>query len=344
MADARNSPIIDAIEELEAAGAEPGTAGTPSEEVLSIQGVTGGSPVRILPLSPTSSTGSITAAAQTVQHTLSGTESSVSLILYGTFTSLQIAFEYTPDGGTNWGACLAYYQGVSNSVSGQTSYAAISASAVASPAYTIAVPAGATHVRIRSLALTSGTVNVKMTSDPLTRPVTGLQQVSIGSNTGSAYSLVAPSSDAASAANNALVAVADQHTYAGALINAWARARHPNVFKTASATASGDTAVWVPTTGRKFNLLGGVITVPSGATSATQDVIITLRDNATSLGISTLVSLPSALNLAGPYHVFPFNIGPVGVMSAAANNQLSLHLSAAMTGSPVRVSVWGTEE
>lgn len=123
----------------------------------------------------TTTTGTITGVAQTVSAPLTGIEATASIMFYGTFSNLSWTAEYSPDGGTNWGPALAYYQGISAvTATASSSFALVSASGAATTAYTAIVPTGATNVRVRSTALASGTVNVIIGPDVTARASTGV--------------------------------------------------------------------------------------------------------------------------------------------------------------------------
>jgi hypothetical protein len=91
----------------------------------------------------------------------------------------------------------------------------------------------------------------------------------------------------------------------------WERWRNPNVFKNLSAVViTAEATIWTPTAGKKFRLIGGLLTqgVATGA--------VTLKDGT---GGSTIVILP-------PHTIaqaVAFSLGGNGFLSAAANNVLS---------------------
>lgn len=124
------------------------------------------------------------------------------------------------------------------------------------------------------------------------------------------------------------------------------RSRGANVFKTATATASGDTALWTPTTGKKFRLSGYMIQITADAAlAAGADLDIVLRDSTTATAAAFSVFVPTVAgttfgNTAGSGWVTFGN----GMLSAAANNVLNINLSAALTSGKVRVVAMGTEE
>lgn len=126
----------------------------------------------------------------------------------------------------------------------------------------------------------------------------------------------------------------------------WDRRRTPSVFKTVTATASGDNAVWTPAAGKKFRLMRYVIYVTADAArAAAGDVEIILRDATTAIGVGFSVYVPGA---AGTTFVADASSGWCdlgnGFLSAAANNVLNVNLSAALTAGEVRVVAIGTEE
>jgi hypothetical protein len=126
----------------------------------------------------------------------------------------------------------------------------------------------------------------------------------------------------------------------------WDRIRIPNTFKTATATASGDTAVWTPAGGKKFRLMRYQIQVTADAAQASGgDIDIILRDASTGLAASFSVYVPGT---AGTTFGNTASTGWIdlgnGILSAAANNVLNVNLGAALTAGKIRVVACGTEE
>jgi hypothetical protein len=126
----------------------------------------------------------------------------------------------------------------------------------------------------------------------------------------------------------------------------WSAKRNPNIFKTASATATGSTAVWTPTSGKKFRVMRFKIQVTANAAIAAGGVLsVKLLDSAADLSLSHDIFLPSA---AGTTMTGAYDSGWIdlenGPLSALANNVLNVNLSAALTSGNVRVIVCGTEE
>jgi hypothetical protein len=137
--------------------------------------------------------------------------------------------------------------------------------------------------------------------------------------------LVAATADAA--ASTAVPAAATM-AYNGAT---WDRLRAPNVFKTVSdtaITAGTPLAIWTPTTGKKFRMLGFTFSSTIAGNLIFKDAtteFFRAAKNATN-GISTLGS--------------PSNTG-FGYLSTTANNVLNLDVSATTN---VSGTVWGCEE
>ena len=114
--------------------------------------------------------------------------------------------------------------------------------------------------------------------------------------------------------------------------------RTPSTWKAIGPVAgAGNTAIWTPSVGKRFRLLGFQISIPSTATTAAGSTIA-LFDGAG--GIINLVDLGASstgVNLL-------FNLPQNGYLSVAAGNVLNLNLTAALTTGAVLVSAWGDEE
>lgn len=131
----------------------------------------------------------------------------------------------------------------------------------------------------------------------------------------------------------------------------WDRARTPNIFKSVTATASGNTPAWTPTAGKKFRLMRWRVEVPANTTLAARGILnIGFQDSATDLNLTSSVYLGQTAIAAdtSPQGVTLLETGWCdlgnGILSAAANNVLNVNLSAAATNGLVRVDVCGTEE
>lgn len=90
---------------------------------------------------------------------------------------------------------------------------------------------------------------------------------------------------------------------------------------------SVEATLWTPASGKKFRLMGGVLTVTGAAAN------VAFKDGNSG---STIFTLPNVL-VATP---IPFNLGK-GILSAAANNNLRALGAALMVLNGV---VWGREE
>lgn len=127
----------------------------------------------------------------------------------------------------------------------------------------------------------------------------------------------------------------------------WVRRRTINRFRSASATASGSTALWTPAAGKKFNLLRYMVIVTGNATQAAAGVLtIKLLDGASDMQQVHDVFVPNvALSTSGEIYMSPWiELGALGFLSGVANNVLNINLSAALTSGNVRVIACGTEE
>lgn len=129
----------------------------------------------------------------------------------------------------------------------------------------------------------------------------------------------------------------------GSTVNGWQAVRIPNIFKTATATASGNTALWTPTTGKKFRLMRLVFQLTGNAAQSVAGVLtIDLQDNTTSTNISFSAFVPGVAGTTFADYQY-IDLGN-GILSAAANNVLNINLSSALTSGNVRIIAMGTEE
>jgi len=122
----------------------------------------------------------------------------------------------------------------------------------------------------------------------------------------------------------------------------WNPINTPLFFKSAQATAAGSTALWTPTAGKHFQLMGGVIMLSKEAACAGAEYV-ELLDAAASIGLRWDFST-AALVAMGQCVVIPFDLKPCGYYSAAANNVLNIKLNGALTAGNCSVSCWGVEQ
>lgn len=125
----------------------------------------------------------------------------------------------------------------------------------------------------------------------------------------------------------------------------WDRLRTCTTFKTVTATASGDTALWTPATGHKFRLMRFRIEVTAdAATAGGAEIDIVLRDSTTALAAAMSLFVPAA----GGTTIGNISTGWIdwanGYVSTTNNNALNVNLSAALSAGKVRVIAAGTEE
>lgn len=124
------------------------------------------------------------------------------------------------------------------------------------------------------------------------------------------------------------------------------RERNVEVFRTATATASGNTPVWTPAAGKKFRLMRFYLELTENVIRAAAGVVtIKFQDATTDLNIAFDVWVPAAAlaTTGNEWQSGWIDIGN-GILSAAANNVLNVNLSAALTGGNLRAFVCGTEE
>lgn len=123
--------------------------------------------------------------------------------------------------------------------------------------------------------------------------------------------------------------------------------RTANVFHTASLAADG--AIWTPSASTlKFRLMGFDISVTSEAaiSGGATECVIALLDGSTDIGLSWTVYIPAA-SVAAPFgcqKIATIALPGNGILSAAANNVLTLDVETSLTTGKFIVNAWGTEE
>jgi hypothetical protein len=126
----------------------------------------------------------------------------------------------------------------------------------------------------------------------------------------------------------------------------WNIPRTPIIFKTVSATAAGNTAVWTPAAGKKFRLMRYRVMLTENATLGVAGIeAISFQDSATPINIQHDLFVPTSAGtaFAGWYDSGWTDLGN-GILSSTINNVLNVNLGTALTAGNVRVNVCGTEE
>jgi hypothetical protein len=126
--------------------------------------------------------------------------------------------------------------------------------------------------------------------------------------------------------------------------NAYEVMRSIQTFAWNTITTVVATAIWTPTAGKKFRLMGGAIIFSSGLLAAGLQTI-ELQDAAASIPIIFKFQCyqPIAASILGVGTVIPFSI-PNGYLSSAVNNVLNAIMNSASTAGGNSVTVWGCEE
>ena len=150
------------------------------------------------------------------------------------------------------------------------------------------------------------------------------------------------------------LAATAEHTYCGNYSGTpnnpaagFHRHREASIFKTATATASGNTTVWTPATGNRFRLLGYYIDLTeNAATAGGAVVVISWQDGTTPIGLSHSIFIPNAggSTAGAAYQSGHIDLGGYGYLSIAANSVLNINLSAALSSGTISVIALGTEE
>lgn len=120
--------------------------------------------------------------------------------------------------------------------------------------------------------------------------------------------------------------------------------RRGKLLKGASLSASGNTAIHTPASGKKARILRGLVQIGGDAyLSAAGVETISIKDSGTAIpGLTWNVYLPDA-PINGAYPPIPFELDQ-GYLSAAANNVINGSLSAALASGTVQIALVDSEE
>ena len=208
----------------------------------------------------------------------------------------------------------------------------------------LALNAGYQQMRVSVISYASGTVTVTLSAiqglTPLAMVALAGQSQSEGNY--SAPSMFASANDLSAGAYRPLATA--QIVSTGAAPNSYLRT--PNIFKTVSATASGNTSLWAGTSAKKHRIMRLKIDVTADAATASgADIVIDIQDVTTTTNLTHTVFVPA---VAGTVFGNGYSSGWIdlgnGILCAAANTAVNVNLSAALTSGVVRVIVAGTDE
>jgi hypothetical protein len=217
------------------------------------------------------------------------------------------------------------------------------------------------RVRLSTAITNTGTASIGISASAVPNNAGAGAMTNVSGSVIFAISQVGPTAPADNLASNSIfqtstsssfpLSVADA-VYGGAFsgtpnaaLQGWSKLRTPTVFKTASATASGNTALWTPASGNKFRLMRFMVQITGNSTTASGAVVtVSFQDSASATNIAMDAFVPSASLGTGDDFISPWVDLGNGFLSAAANNVLNINLSSALTGGNVRVTVCGTEE
>ena len=117
------------------------------------------------------------------------------------------------------------------------------------------------------------------------------------------------------------------------------------VINTTPVTTAGDTTIWTPAVGKKFNLMGYILRITGASTqNVAGDLNITYYDDGnliTSINNSFYVP-KNATGTLGAYSTGYIPLGQ-GIVSSAPNNGLIITLSAALVTGKILITTFGTE-
>lgn len=263
-----------------------------------------------------STTGTLTAINQTVVLPCKNIPY-VLCDVRGTFTASWTIDGLLADAAT-WVSIKQTYEALSGSP-----YAAYDPSgATSSNRSLLAVNSGFLQIRVKCTAYTSGTANVNLCGASAISNFSPLLTGFNNWNENGSTSICTLLNN--SGASDRALAVCPVKQGSGGLV----RERIADTFKNVSATIATEQTIWTPTSGKKFRLMGFVLTQGVLANA------ITLKDNTAG---TTILTIPA--NTLGTALVSP----PMGngILSAAANNVLT---ATGGTGQTISGYVFGTEE
>lgn len=116
--------------------------------------------------------------------------------------------------------------------------------------------------------------------------------------------------------------------------------RSPNVFKTTTFVAAGDTTIWTPAAGNRIRLMGYSISA-AGATAAALSDLLKLTEGAAGTVIANYMigfnSTPT-----GDTQIF-VDYGNEGIVFAAIDVALVANLAQSLTSGAIAINAWGME-
>jgi hypothetical protein len=120
----------------------------------------------------------------------------------------------------------------------------------------------------------------------------------------------------------------------------------PSGTHTGQFTASGNTVLWTPASGKSFRLQRYLVEVTQNASQTAGGVLtISFQDGTSPLPIAHDVYVPStALKVFTPYSSGWIDLGSNGLLSSAPGNVLNVNLSAGLNAGNVRVIACGVEQ
>lgn len=353
-----------------------GTAGSASADVITVQGIVSMTALKTDSSATTQPiSGTVTANAGTGSFTVAqGTAANLNATVTGTVAATQSGTWTVQPGNTaNTTAWKVDGSAVTQPVSGTFFQATqpISGTVMANigTSGSLALDASVTGLQIAQASTTSGqkgalamgtaqSTTPSVLTNGASYPLALTQKQALKTVTGVDNSIVGNQTSVTTCPDANISGAAlsvSMFNYGGAFAgttNAAKRgfspARTPTVFNTASATASGNTAVWTSGTGNKWRLLqyrilatanvsqtvGGVITVKFQDVAA--DINVTYDMYVPGVAITTAVGEGYDSGWVG--------MGSFGILAAATATALNINLSAALATGNIRVMVAGTEE
>lgn len=118
--------------------------------------------------------------------------------------------------------------------------------------------------------------------------------------------------------------------------------RTPTTFRSIATAIAAASVIWTPAAGRRFRLMGGIISFAGPIYAAAAINQISFQDEATDMQFHFNFWVPT---VAEPIPHIAFDLKPNGYLSLVADNRLRvLNSGGNFTAGNIRITVWGTEE
>lgn len=116
------------------------------------------------------------------------------------------------------------------------------------------------------------------------------------------------------------------------------------IIRSSSQYSAATHDLWTPSTGKKFRVKGGLISIHGNGSGAGHETITLIEETLGSIGLAVHCWLvTSNLSTESTIFQFPFDLGD-GYLATTADKKLQYSIGKALAMGKVTVIVWGTEE